>query len=103
MSLARFAAIEQRVNRVVFGRLSNAIAAADGGQPFGVMFERPYADPFGPGVVDAEQAQCIAPMASVQALHHGCALTVDGARYRIERIEPDGVGGALVILFPWGC
>ena len=101
MSLAPFAAIEARVNRVVFERLSNAIAAADGGQQFGVLFERPYADPFGPGVVDAEQFQCTAPLASVQGLHQGHALTVGGVRYRIERIEPDGTGAALVILFPW--
>ena len=101
MSLAPFAALEQRVNSVVFERLSNAIAAADGGPDFGVMFERPYADPFGPGVVDAEQCQCTAPMASVQSLHQGSALTVGGTRYRIERIEPDGTGGALVVLFPW--
>lgn len=101
MSLAPFAAIEQRVNRVVFERLSNAVAQTDAGTPFGVMFERPYADPFGPGVVDAEQSQCVAPMAAVQDLHQGQALSVAGVRYRIERIEPDGTGAATIILFPW--
>ena len=101
MSLAPFAAVEQRVNSVVFERLSNAIAAVDGGPDFGVIFEAAYADPYGQGVVDTQQSQCTAPMAHVKDLSQGSALTVGGTRYRIERIEPDGTGAALVVLYPW--
>lgn len=99
-TLAPFAALESRVNSAVFERLCNAVAALDGGPEFGVIFERPYSDPFGQSVVDAEQCQCTAPMAAVQALRQGSALTVSGVRYRVERVEPDGTGGALVILYP---
>ncbi len=99
MSFAPFAAIEHRVNRVVFERLANAVAQVDGGEGFGVIFERPYASPFGQGVVDADQSQCVAPMAAVKDLAQGHALTVGGVRYTVERVEPDGTGAATVFMY----
>ena len=56
MSLAPFAALESRLNGAVQKRLANATAVYNGGAPFGVLFDRSPADPFGTGAVDAAAA-----------------------------------------------
>lgn len=98
--MAPFAELEARVNRAVFQRLANAVAVVDGGQPFGVIFDREYATPFGAGVVDAAQSLATAPAAAVAGLTPGSVLSVGGTRYCVERIEPDGEGAVRIILYP---
>lgn len=70
-----------------------------GGAEVRVIFEAPFADPFGPAV-DTTQPQCWAPTASVQHAHQGTAVVIGAAAYTVERIEPNGTGISRITLYP---
>lgn len=82
-----------------FSTAEFADLATIGGADVRVIFEQPYADPFGP-VVDSTQPQCWAPSASVQHAHQGTPVLVGGSAYTVERIEPDGTGISRITLYP---
>lgn len=96
MSLAPFANLEQRLNRAVLGRLANAVAVV-GGVDVPVLFERPYAGPFG-GEVDAVAPACIGPLESLGDFERGDELVIDGATYVVQKPEPDGTGFVRLVL-----
>ena len=73
--------------------------ASIGGADVQVIFEAPYADPFG-AVVDSTQPQCWAPSASVQHAPPGTAVAIGIKAYTVERIEPDGTGISRITLSP---
>lgn len=81
-----------------FNTAEFATPATIGGVAVDVIFEQPFADPFG-AVVDAAQPQCWAPSASVQAARQGTAVVVGGVSYQVERIEPDGTGVSRITLY----
>lgn len=76
-----------------------ATPAVIGGETVHVIFEQPFADPFG-AVVDATQPQCWAPSGSVAHVRQGTAVTINGTAYRVDRVEPDGTGISRLVLYP---
>lgn len=96
MSLAPFANIHQRLNRAVLGRLADAVATV-GGVDVAVLFQNPYASPFG-GEVDASAPECLGPQAVLGGLERGGQLSIDGVAYEVITAEPDGSGLVRLIL-----
>ncbi|QGW82934.1 head-tail joining protein [Variovorax paradoxus] len=91
-----FAALEARANGAVLGRLANAIAVVEG-VDVPVIFDKPYAAPFG-GEVDAAAPECTGPVAGLGALERDSALTIDGIAYVVETAEQDGLGFVRLVL-----
>ena len=91
-----FAALEARANAAVLGRLCNAVAVVDG-VDVPVIFEKPYAAPFG-GEADAAAPECTGPAAGLGALERGDALSIGGVSYEVLTAEPDGLGLVRLIL-----
>lgn len=82
-----------------FSAAEFADLASIGGADVQVIFEAPYADPFG-AVVDSTQPQCWAPSTSVQHAHQGTPVVMGAKAYTVERIEPDGTGISRITLSP---
>lgn len=102
MPLAPFANLEARVNRAVEGRLSNATAVYNGGEPFGVLLDREQTDAFGGGgmVVDAPSLAVSFDTAHTPGLAEGSELVVNGVPYRIAQgVQPDASGWVTVAVF----
>lgn len=91
-----FAALQDRVNRVAYPRLANAVAEV-GGKDVPVFFDDPYAGPFG-GQVDATQPECSGPSEALAGLQRGSAIKVDGRVFTVGRSEPDGPGWTRLVL-----
>lgn len=101
MTIAPFAALESRLNSAVQKRLANATAVHNGGAPFGVLFDRSPADPFGNGAVDA--AACTAAFCLVNALGlvEGGELVIDGTAYVVASgVQPDAGGWVTLTVYP---
>lgn len=96
MSLAPFANLNQRLNRAVVGRLADAVATV-GGADVAVLFQKPYAAPFG-GEADSAAPECLGPQSALGALERGGQLAIDGVAYEVIRAEPDGGGLVRLIL-----
>ncbi|MBB3642607.1 head-tail joining protein [Variovorax atrisoli] len=91
-----FADLEARVNSAVLDRLCNAVAVV-GGVDVPVIFEKPYAAPFG-GEADATAPECTGPSTGLGALERGDSLTIDGVAYEVITAEPDGAGFVRLVL-----
>ncbi|WP_027730880.1 hypothetical protein ABL850_14765 [Variovorax paradoxus] len=93
-----FAALEDRVNAAVEARLSNALASFNGGEAFGVVFDRlpvqlidGYAESAGP--------EASFDIARAPGLAHGSVLVIDGVGYSVTGgLEPDRSGWVTVQL-----
>lgn len=100
MALAPFASLQSRVNRAVQQRLANATATYQGGEPFGVLFERASADPYGTGEVDASSYTAGFCIANAPGLQRGGTLVIDGATYQVASdVTPDAGGWVSLTLF----
>lgn len=96
MSLAPFASLNQRLNRAVVGRLADAVATVSGvDSP--VLFQKPYASPFG-GEVDSSAPECLGPESVLGSLERGGQLSIDGVDYTVITAEPDGAGLVRLVL-----
>lgn len=62
-----------------------------------VLFDRPYASPFG-GQVDADAPLCQGASDALAGLQRDDAITVDGKPFEVERAEADGTGVTNLIL-----
>lgn len=91
-----FAALEARVNDAVLARLSNAVAMV-GGVEVPVMFDKPFAAPFG-GEADAAAPECTGPEWGLGLLERDGALSIGGVAYEVETAEPDGQGFVRLVL-----
>lgn len=91
-----FASLEARTNGAVLGRLCNAVAVV-GGVDVPVIFDKPYAGPFG-GEVDAAAPECTGPVSALGALERGDALSIGGVAYEVQTAEPDGTGFLRLVL-----
>lgn len=92
MCTAPFSRSEQRVNRAVQARLSNAMCCVDGGLPFPVLFER---EPKGALGVFAGYAPSVSfALHSAPAVSQRSQIEVQGvAVYEVtESVEPDASG-----------
>lgn len=95
-----FAEIEQAINDGMQALLSNAVASYQGGAPFGVIFERAPADPFG-GTVDASARTCGLQAAQAPGIAQGHVLVINGAAYRVAGgTEPDETGWLELQVYP---
>ncbi|MNV97241.1 Phage Head-Tail Attachment [compost metagenome] len=62
-----------------------------------VLFDRPYAAPFGMQA-DADSPSCQGATADLAGLQRDDAITVDGKPFEIDRAEPDGTGVTNLVL-----
>lgn len=103
MSIAPFSRSEQRVNRAVQARLSNAMCCVDGGMPFPVLFEREPKDVLG---VFAGHAPSISfALQSAPAVSQRSQIEIQGAAmYEVtEPVEPDASGWVTLQLREVSC
>lgn len=95
---APFTALESRINAAVGARLSNALATFNGGEEFGVVFDRVpvqlvdgYAESAGP--------EASFDIARTPALAYSSVLLIDGVSYVVTGgLEPDQSGWVTVQL-----
>ena len=62
-----------------------------------VIFDRPYAAPFGMQA-DADSPSCQGATADLAGLQRDDAITVDGRTFEIDRAEADGTGVTNLVL-----
>lgn len=93
MPTAPFAALESRLNSAVQRRLANATAVFQGGVPFGVLFDRAPADPFGGGTVDGASHMCGFGVAQTPGISEGSELQINDVAYVVASgVQPDASG-----------
>ncbi|RYF55765.1 MAG: hypothetical protein EOO27_20170 [Comamonadaceae bacterium] len=95
MALNPFAAQEQRINSAVLGRLANAQAVYQGGEPFAVVFDSGAAEMFGDGgeVADLPEYAVSLYLGKTPGLAEGSKLTIDGKAYTVAGgVQPDSSG-----------
>lgn len=101
MTLAPFAALESRMNSAVQRRLANATAVHNGGAPFGVLFDRSPADPFGAGTVDSARYDVAFVAANAPGLAEGAEMTINGTVYIVATgVQPDAGGWVNLSVYP---
>lgn len=103
MTAAPFAAAMHMLNASVPGVLANATATHQGGEPFGVLFERAGADPFGNGAVDSSACSVAFDLAHAPGLAEGGELVIDGTAYvAAAGPQPDAGGWVTLPVYPKG-
>lgn len=101
MTAAPFAAAMHMLNASVPGVLANATATHQGGEPFGVLFERAGADPFGNGAVDSSACSVAFDLAHAPGLAEGGELVIGGVAYVVASgVQPDASGWATLSIYP---
>lgn len=103
MSLAPFAALEARVNSAVESRLANATATYQGGDPFGVLFDReaaPAAETFG-GALDVAALTVAYCVANTPGIAEGADLVIGGVALIVNGpVQPDAGGWVVLSVYP---
>lgn len=97
MPLAPFATLEQRANAAVLGRLANATATYQGGEPFAVVFDSGAAEFMGADgtVADLPEYTVSLYLGKTPGLAEGSELTIDGTVYTVAGgVQPDSSGWA---------
>jgi|APLak6261690937_1056196.scaffolds.fasta_scaffold08975_1 hypothetical protein len=95
MALNPFATLEQRVNTAVLGRLANAQAVYQGGEPFAVVFDSGATEMFGADgdVADLPGYAVSLYLGKAPGLAQGSKLTIDGKTYTVAGgVQPDSSG-----------
>lgn len=101
MTTAPFAAAMHMLNDSVPAVLANATATHNSGTPFGVLFDRSPADPFGTGAVDSEACTVAFCAANAPGLAEGGTLVIDGAAYTVASgVQPDAGGWVSLSVYP---
>lgn len=101
MSLAPFAALESRLNGAVQKHIANATAVYNGGAPFGVLFDRTPADPFGTGAVDSARYDVAFVAANAPGLAEGSEMTINGTAYIVATgVQADAGGWVTLSVYP---
>ena len=100
MHAAPFASLQARVDNIIVSRLANAQAEFAGGSPFGVLFERAPADPFG-GAVDAASHVAEFCIANTPGIAQGSELLINGVTYVVAgSVQPDAGGWVSLAIYP---
>ncbi len=100
MSLAPFAALEARVNSAVQRRLANATAVYQGGEPFGVLFDRTASDEFG-RAVDVAALSVGYCVVNTPGVREGSELVIDGVVHKVTGpVQPDAGGWVNLTVYP---
>lgn len=90
-----------RINGAVTRAHANATAVHNGGTPFGVLFDRSPADPFGTGAVDSARHDVSFVAANAPGLAEGGTLVIDGAAYTVASgVQPDAGGWVTLSVYP---
>ena len=100
MTTAPFAAAMHMLNASVPAVLANATAVHNGGAPFGVLFDRSPADPFGAAVDTAALtvAYCIA---NTPGITEGSELAINGVAHIVTgQVQPDAGGWVVLSVYP---
>jgi hypothetical protein len=95
-SRAPFADIESMVDAGVIGHLANAIATV-GGVDVPVIFDTPFAQPFG-GQIDASAPECSGAAELLANVERGDTIVLRGRSYEVVTAEPDGAGFIRLVL-----
>jgi len=89
------------LNASVPAVLANATAQHNSGTPFGVLFDRSPADPFGNGAVDAVACTAAFCLANAPGLVEGGELVIDGTAYVVASgVQPDAGGWVTLSVYP---
>ncbi|MFM2254187.1 MAG: hypothetical protein RJB68_2524 [Pseudomonadota bacterium] len=100
MSLSPFATLDQRVNTAVAGRLANAAAVYQGGEPFGVLFDRTASDPFDQAV-DVAALSVGYCVVNTPGVREGSELVIDGVVHVVTgQVQPDAGGWVNLSVYP---
>lgn len=100
MTTAPFAAAMHMLNASVPAVLANATAVYNGGDPFGVLFDRATAEPFGPAVDVAALtvAYCVA---NTPGVREGSELVIGGVVHKVSGpVQPDAGGWVTLSVYP---
>lgn len=101
MTTAPFADAMRMLNASVPAVLVNATATHNSGTPFGVLFDRAPADPFGTGAVDAAGYSASFVAANAPGLAEGGTLVIDGVAYTVASgVQPDAGGWVTLSIYP---
>lgn len=89
MTSTPFSRAEQRVNRAVQSRLSNAMCSVDGGLPFPVLFDREAKDAL--GLIAGNAPSVSFALESAPAVSQRSRIEVQGVALFevVEPVEPD--------------
>ena len=100
MTLAPFALVEQATNAAVQAMLANATATHNGGTPFGVLFDRAPADPFG-GAVDAAACAAAFCLANAPGLAKNDELVINSTAYIVASgVQPNASDWISLTVYP---
>lgn len=90
-----------RINGAVTRAHANATAVYNGGTPFGVLFDRSPADPFGTGAVDSARHDVSFVAANAPGLAEGSELAINGIAYIVATsVQPDAGGWVTLSVYP---
>jgi len=95
---ATFAALETRLNRAVFSRLSNTDATLNGIAVMGIFDNANAIGSVGPFGMASTQPTLTLPTASVPANPVGLSALVGAVTYLVAAHEPDGTGVSRLLL-----
>ena len=98
-----FAMVEQSINTDVQAMLANATATYQGGDPFGVLFDReaaPAAETFG-GAVDMAALSVAYCVANTPGIAEGAELVIGGVAHNVNGpVQPDAGGWVVLSVYP---
>lgn len=101
MTIAPFADAMHTLNASIPAVLANATASHNSGTPFGVLFDRAPADPFGTGAVDSAACTVSFVAANAPGLVEGGTLAIDGVTYTVASgVQPDAGGWVTLSIYP---
>lgn len=91
---------QARINGAVERAHANAIATYQGGEPFGVLFDRTASDPYGQAV-DVAALSVGYCVVNTPGVHEGSELTIDGVVHVVTgQVQPDAGGWVNLSVYP---
>ena len=100
MAVAPFAQAMADLGTEVESMLANATATYQGGEPFGVLFDRAASDPFGQAV-DVAALSVGYCVLNTPGVREGSELTIDGVVHKVTGpVQPDAGGWVNLTVYP---
>ena len=101
MTTAPFASAMHMLSASVPAVLANATATYQGGEPFGVIFDRNASDPFG-AAVDVAAVTVAYCVANTPGVREGSELVIDGWGVHVVtgQVQPDAGGWVVLSVYP---
>ena len=93
---------QARINGAVERAHANATATYQGGEPFGVLFDRTASDPYGQAV-DVAALSVGYCVANTPGVREGSELVIDGVVHVVTGpVQPDAGGWVSLSVYPKG-